>query len=183
MNARTLSQHYAQLTREERLRLMLAAQARGDHAEVVSLCSSCPKMEVIASDPSFLRLVYGVQVEVRSLILQWVEISHYVVRDRLLAAVLETDDDRALARKIQAQWRELSAMWKGVDSAITRFCAQTELTPDQLLMSAPPHLIAEARDHLHPKSRVNRAIEAGVLRRLRQAWVGAPPSLDNGDLP
>src|SRR6266478_4098982 len=108
MNARTLSQHYAQLTGEERLRLMLAAQARGDHAEIVSLCSSCPKMEVIAPDPNFVRLVYGVQVEVRSLILQWVELSHYVVRDWLLATVLGADDDSALARKIPAQWTEWS---------------------------------------------------------------------------
>ncbi len=67
MNARTLSQHYGQLTGEERLRLMLAAQARGDHAEIVALGSSCPKLEVIAPDPNFLRLVFGVHVEVRSL--------------------------------------------------------------------------------------------------------------------
>jgi len=75
-------------------------------------------------------------------------------------------------------------MWKGMESGITRFCAETELMPEQvLLLPAPPHLIEEARDHLHPKSRVDRAIEADVLRRLRQAWVGAPPSLDNGDPP
>jgi len=112
-----------------------------------------------------------------------VEVSHYVVRDRFLATALEADDDSALARKIEAQWKRGSARWKGVESAITRFCAQTELTPEQLLMSEPPHLIEEARAHLHPKSRVDRAIEAGVLRRLRHAWVGAPPSLDNGDPP
>ena len=81
MNARTLSQHYGLLTGEERLRLMLAAQARGDHAEIVSLWTSCPKMEVIAPDPNFLRLVYGMQVEVHSLVLQWVEVSHSVVAD------------------------------------------------------------------------------------------------------
>jgi hypothetical protein len=182
MNARTLSQHYAQLTGEERLRLMLAAQARGDHAEIVSLWTSCPQMEIIVPDPNFSRLILGVLVEVGSVILQWVQFSHYVVRDRLLAAALEADDDIALARKIEAEWRRWSAVWKGVESAITRFCAQTELTPEQLLMPEPPHLIEEARDHLHPKSRVSRAIETGVLRRLRQAWVGAPPSLENDDL-
>jgi len=183
MNARTLSQHYGLLTGEERHRLMLAAQARGDHAELVSLGSSCPKVEVIAPDPNFLRLVYGVQVEVRSLVLQWVQLSHYVVRDRLLATVFKGADDIARTRKIEAQWRRGSAVWKGMESGITRFCAQTELTPEQVLMREPPHLIEEARKHLHPKSRVNRAIEAGVLRRLRHAWVGAPPSLDNGDPP
>ena len=62
------------------------------------------------------------------------------------------------ARKIEAQWRQWSARWKGVESAITRFCAQTELTPEQALMREPPHLIEDARDHLHPKSRVDRAI-------------------------
>ena len=181
MNARTLSQHYGLLTGEERLRLMLAAQARGDHAEIVSLWTSCPKMEVIAPDPNFSRVIHGVLLEVRSLILQWVEASHYVVRDRLLATALGADDDSALARKIETQWRQWSARWKGVESGITRFCAQTELTLDQVLMREPPHLIEEARAHLHPKSRVDHAIEAGVLRRLRHAWVGAPPSLDNGD--
>jgi len=52
-----------------------------------------------------------------------------------------------------------------------------------LLMSEPPNLIEEARNHFHPKSHVDRAIETGVLRRLRQAWAGAPPSLENDDLP
>ncbi len=45
----------------------------------------------------------GVQVEVRSVILQWVELSHYVVRDRLLATALKPNDDLALARKIEAE--------------------------------------------------------------------------------
>jgi hypothetical protein len=69
-----------------------------------------------------------------------------------------------------------------VESAITRSCAETELTREQVLMPEPPRLIEEARAHLHPKSRVDRAIETGVLRRLRQAWVGACPSLENDDL-
>jgi len=181
MNARTLSQHYGLLTGEERLRLMLAAQARGDQAELVSLGTSCPMMEVIAPNPTFSRLVLGVCFEVRSLILQWLELSHYVVRDRLLAMVLEDDDDIALARKLDADWRRWSEVWKGVESAITRFCVQMDLTPDQVLMPEPPRLIEEARKHLHPESGIDGAIEAGVLRRLQQAWVGAPPSLVKDD--
>ena len=59
MNAHTLSKHYAQLTAEERLRLILAAQARGDQAELVSLGTSCPTMEVIAPNPTFSRLILG----------------------------------------------------------------------------------------------------------------------------
>jgi hypothetical protein len=86
------------------------------------------------------------------------------------------------ARKIEAAWRGWSAEWKGVESAITRFCAETELTPEQVLIPEPPPLIEEARVHLHPMSRVDREIETAVLRRLRQAWVGAPPSLENDDL-
>jgi hypothetical protein len=35
---------------------------------------------------------------------------------------------------------------------------------------------------IHPKSRVDRGIETAVLRRLRQAWVGAPPLRENDDL-
>ena len=119
----------------------------------------------------------GVQVEVRSVIFQWVELSHYVVRDRLLAMVLEDDDDIALARKLDADWRRWSEAWKGVESAITRFCAETDLTREQVLMPEPPRLIEDARKHLHPESGIDGTIEAGVLRRLQQTWVGKPPSL------
>jgi len=182
MNTRTLSQHYAQLTGEERLRLMLAAQARGDEAEIVSLWTSCPKMEVIAPNPNFARLILGLGGEVRDVILQWVELSHYVVRDRLLATLFEGDDDIALTRTIEATWRRWSALWKGVESAITHFCTETELTPEQLLMPEPPRLIEEARVHLHPESHVDHEIETGVLRRLRQAWAGVPPSFGDDAL-
>ena len=64
MKTRRLSQHYAQLTGEERLRLMLAAQTRGDQAEIVSLWTSCPTMEVIAPNPTFSRLVLGVLLRI-----------------------------------------------------------------------------------------------------------------------
>ena len=181
MKTRRLSRHYAQLTGEERLRLMLAAQARGDQKELVALCTSCPTMEVIAPDPNISRLIHGVLLEVRSLILQWAELSHYVVRDSLLATILEADDDIALVRKLDADWKRWSETWKGVDSAVNRFCLQTDLTPEQVLMPEPPRLIEEAGDHLHPESQVDCAIETGVLRRLQQAWGGAPPSLRNAD--
>jgi len=160
---------------------MLAAQARGDQAEILSLWTSCPTMEVIAQNPNFSRLVLRVSVEVRFLVLQWVEVSHYVVRASLLATFLAADDDLVLVRRLDADWRQWSAAWKGVDSAITRFCAQTDFTPQQVLMAEPQRLIEDARDHLHPESGVNGAIEAGVLRRLHHAWAGAPSSLDDND--
>ncbi len=173
MNARKLSQHYGQLTGEERLRLMLAAQARGDEAELVSLWTSCPQMEIIGPDPNFTRSILRMLDEVRSVILRWVEVSHYVVRDRFLAMALKGVGDIALARKAEAQWRQGSAAWKGVESGITHFCAQTELPREQVLMLEPSPLIEEARNHLHPESRVSRALATSVLRRLQRAWAGA----------
>ena len=140
MNADTLSKHYAQLTGEERLRLMLAAQERGDQAEIASLWTSCPTMEVIAPDPNFARLIHGVLAEVRDVILDWVELSHYVVRDVLAVALADADDDTARAREAEVAWRECSAAWKGVDAALSRFCAETDLTREQVLGPEPPPL-------------------------------------------
>jgi hypothetical protein len=169
MNERTLSQHYGKLTGEERFRLMLAAQARRDEAEMVSLMTSCPKVEVLAPDPNFCRWMHQVVTEVGAVTGHWVELSHYVVRYGLLTLALERDDI-ADARKGKATWKQLSAMWRGVESAITRFCTETELTPEQVLGPELPCVIEDARNHLHPGSRVDRATETGVLGRLHQAW-------------
>jgi len=103
---------------------MLAAQARGDHAEIVSLWTSCPKMEVIAPDPTFSRVIHGVLLEVRSVILQWVEVSHYVVRDRFLATALEADDDSAARTQdrgaVEAREREMGRGWSRPSHASAR---------------------------------------------------------------
>lgn len=103
MNARTLSQHYAQLTGEERLRLVLAAQARGDQAEFDSLWTSCPTMEIIVPHANFSRLFLRMLFEARDVVLLWVQLSYYVVRERLLVLALEADDEVALARKIDGR--------------------------------------------------------------------------------
>jgi hypothetical protein len=180
VNAHTLSQHYAQLTREERLRLTLAAVARGDQAEAVALLQSCPKMKVIAPDPDFFRLLNMVVTASSSEILTWVHLSHYVIRNYLVATVLEADDDHVLARKAEAGWRLSSAAWKGIESAIIRFCGETDLTREQVLTSEPPPLIEEARQHLHPRSRASREVATAVLHRLRQAWAGKTSPLGDG---
>ena len=43
---KTLSSQYAQFTPEERLRLTIAADERGDNAEVERLMRSCPQFAV-----------------------------------------------------------------------------------------------------------------------------------------
>src|ERR1700687_3023633 len=52
---KTLSSQYAQFTPEERLRLTIAADARGDHAEVERLMRSCPQMPWVVPDPEYCR--------------------------------------------------------------------------------------------------------------------------------
>ena len=52
---KTLSSQYAQFTPEERLRLTIAADARGDRLEVQQLMRSCPLMPRVVPDPEYGR--------------------------------------------------------------------------------------------------------------------------------
>jgi hypothetical protein len=46
---------------------------------MVSLWTSCPKMQVNGPNPNFSRLIHGVLAQVGCVILASVELSHYVV--------------------------------------------------------------------------------------------------------
>ncbi len=201
MNDRTLTQSYTGLTPEERVRLTFAASARGDLEEVRRLVTHCPQIPLVGPDPEYPKLLDRMSRGNGRLLLDWVEVSHLVMRFwmgagffSLLAEAYESrnrsdggteGDDRenpeALAReyrtagaKAEAECKEWSAVWKGIESAITGFCAEIGLSSDQLFgMEMPlPPAIEAARQRLDPDAPANRKIKHSVNRRLCQAWRG-----------
>src|ERR1700716_314149 len=88
---KTLSSQYAQFTPEERLRLYIAATARGDQPEVQQLMRSCPEMPRIVPDPSFTRRVIFMHTAVRALDGRWVETSALVLLHWMFVASRPTD--------------------------------------------------------------------------------------------
>jgi hypothetical protein len=130
-----------------------------------------------------------------AVITYWLECSHFVICYSLLVTALRLEsecksqtlrveggsgedlaklqaDYAALATNADAIWRTSSTVWKGIESAVTRFCTEVEITRDQLLAMGEwrPAAIEHASDQLHPDSRVNRACKEGTYRRLRRAW-------------
>jgi hypothetical protein len=170
---KTRSSQYAQFTPEERLRLALAAEERGDQPEVHRLMQSCPQMPLVGADPQFTVRGLGLYAAVSVVTRRWVEISAFVLGSVLLVGGLPRKD-RAGVAKATAPWKVWSTAWRGIESGITKFCAETGLTCEQLLVLANGRspLVEGARSVLHDDARADRQWEDVTLRMLRQAWQG-----------
>jgi hypothetical protein len=161
---------YAQFTPEERLRLTLAAEERGDETEVERLMARCPKMTCGVGDPEYFRRVSSMLIAVLWLTIQWTEASGWVVGQRLAPGIVA--DDVAFVAKPDAAWKESSAVWKGIEAGIMEFCAEADLTVDQLfaLTGGLPGIIGLARGSLDSDAGADRGCQDGVCHQLRDAW-------------
>jgi hypothetical protein len=170
---KTLSSQYSQFTPEERLRLVLAAEERGDQPEVLRLMQSCPQMPLVGADPQFTVRGLGLYAAVNVLTRRWVEISAMVLGSALLIGDLPRKD-RAGVAKAMAAWKRWSRAWRGIESGITKFCAETGLTCEQLLALADGRspLVEKVPGMLHVDAPADRGCEKGTLRMLRRAWQG-----------
>jgi hypothetical protein len=169
-----LSSQYAQFTPEERLRLALAAEERGDLPEVKRLTDSCPQMpRVVVPDPEYGRRVMWMYAAVSGVSRRWVEASALVLCHGMFVAGLPAKDVTLVA-KVTANWKQWSAVWRGIESGITKFCADADLTGDQLLVLAGGRsaVVEQARGLLHDDACADRQCEDVTRQELAQAWQG-----------
>jgi hypothetical protein len=197
-NARTLAAHYSQFTAEERVRLALAAQARDDEEEITRLVDSRPQRTLFVPDPAFRDLFYKCWVAILHILLKWVEVSNLVVRKELLAGLsnmlacqaeeaLRIENGSRRLRKaqkavyadhcasrdvLQEDWRWATAAWKGIDSAITRFCGEAGFARDQLfsVYRPLPDVIEDAREVLAPDVQADSEWKESIYRQLCDPW-------------
>jgi len=188
-----LSRNYKEFTPDERMRLTLAAAARKDHDEAIRLMTTCPQRTFVGADPEYSTRLLSVGCVTANVLLCWVDVSHLVIRfgtelrmlDFLATAygsevdgVAQGDTTkstgRAIAAKVKAQYKIWSAMWKGIESGIARFCTEADLTVDQLFALKGPlsPAIEEARGILAPDVAAKRAVIRGIHDQLSQAWWG-----------
>jgi hypothetical protein len=200
MNTQALS-HYEEFTPEERVRLTLAALARGDIEEMMRLMNTCPRMTLVGPDPEYPKRLDRVRRVSANVLLRWVDVSHLVFRLWMARCTLEyfasaaaydsarvdaakgdntkkpkgmVRECRAGAAQAKARYKSLSAEWKAIESAIARFCTELELTGDQLfaLMEVLPRAIEEASGILDADAAANRAISKEIYDQLCRAWFG-----------
>lgn len=169
---KTLSSQYAQFTPEERLRLTIAADERGDNAEVERLMRSCPQVPWVGPDPEYCKRIIWMRATVNELIRLWVEASAIVLCSALVVASLPAED--ALVAKAMADWTTWSAVWLGIESGITKFGAEVGLTGNQLLVwgNGRSPAVERARGCLHGDARADRRCETATRQKLRRAWQG-----------
>jgi hypothetical protein len=167
---KTLSWSYSQFTPEERLRLTLAADARGDTAEVERLMRSCPQMPGTVPDPEYTVRFVGMLSAVRAVLIQWLEASAYVLYFQLTWESFTAEDDARVATA-ETLWKKWSAIWRGIEMGITKFCAEADLPVDQLftLAEGRPVALELARGHLHGEARADGKYAQGIQRRLWEA--------------
>jgi hypothetical protein len=199
MDHGTLSRNYDQFTPRERVRLTLAALARGDDQEAIRLNdSSCPRRTLAVRDPYYTELFDCMYDAVVAVAMCWVEVSHCLVHNRVRAddfnlLVLRCEaqivdrlsnrgDSKQLdvirrqyvAKKaeVDANCKMWSAFWTGIESAVTRFCEEIGLTRDQLFAMLPPvpPVLEEARHALDPEVVADHDREEAVYCRLCQGW-------------
>jgi hypothetical protein len=200
-----LAQHYSQFTAEERLRLVLAAKARGDVDEIARLLDSSPP------DPEYSKLLDRLGYAVIETVMCWLDVSHYVIRTRLAANafklfasdcepefVFNSRSRTSAAKKLEALSRKYvargaeaeaicktwSAQWKGIESAITKFCEEIGLPRNHLLavMNSLPVAIEDARPNLDPDVPADRDWEEKIYGWFRRAWSGQEESKRQNDL-
>jgi hypothetical protein len=194
--ARTLAAHYSQFTAEERLRLILAAEARDDVEEIRRLEDSLPRRTFVGPDPAYYGLLHRYWETVLEILLKWVEVSHLVIRKRFAAGVsnvfagdaewellvsrrssrevMEGAYANFVARREEAtaNWQWWTAVWNGIDSAITRFCGEAGFERDQLfaIWRPLPGVIEEARLSLAADVQADSELEENVYCTLRDLW-------------
>jgi hypothetical protein len=166
-----LTTQYSQFTPEERLRLTLAAGEQGDNAEIDRLMRSCPQVTRVVRDPRYMvRLGFLMSAVCRETML-WTEVSTL-----LLVSVWTLDTtpakDVALVAKADAAWKTWSAVWRGIESGISKFCADADLPRDQLLALAGerPVAIEVAGRGLYANARANGRCAQAVQQRLWEVW-------------
>jgi hypothetical protein len=170
---KTLASQYPQFTPEERLRLTLAAAARGDRPEVQQLMRSCPEMTRIVPDPRFTRRVISMQIAVSALNRRWLEASALVIMHWMFVASIPAKDV-TLAAQATATWKNWSAVWRGIESGLTKFCTEVDLTVDQVLGpdNGRSPVVEWARDVLDGAALADPDCENTIRQGLRQAWQG-----------
>jgi hypothetical protein len=154
------------------MQLVLAATARGDTLEVARLRYSCPAEQrgeftellvrtrrlAVAALFMWVHISHGVvRSRLEIIILHYhVLASEEFMRDASPADKKKLKIDKKklkiLVREIRAalvdgvvQYKEQGALWKGLEAAITRFCTERGLTPQQLFVGGMPSVIDEAR--------------------------------------
>ena len=180
---------YDQFTPEERVDLLLAALAREDIDEVDRLNQRCPWVREVAADPAYTGLLDRMWDAVVGVLFMWCDVSHRVIQTRLTIALLNRralgevltvagstkrrkivpqDRTSLLGAEAQAQWTKWSADWKGIEAAITRFCADRDLTTEQLFAMAQrlPLAIEEAREVLNVDVPADPEAKASVYQAL-----------------
>ena len=191
------TQHYDQFTPEERVDLLLAALAREDIDEVDRLNQRCPWVREVAADPAYTDLLNRMWDAVVGVLFTWCDVSHRVIQTRLTIALLNRralgevleatvagstkrrqivpqDRTSLLGAEVQAQWTKWSAVWQGIEAAITRFCADRDLTTEQLFAMAQrlPLAIEEAREVLNVDVPADPEAEASVYQALCDTVAG-----------
>jgi len=182
-NAQTLAAHYSRFTPKERLRLLLAAKARGDEEEIKSLCDSIPDRTFAGPDLEYQHLVYTHWTHIREIILSWVDVSHLVIRGYFAFDICNVEMEFSLVERrrrrvrkvltaVKAQWWGWTAAWKGIDSAITRFCGEAGFERDQLfaLFKPLPAVIEQARICLAAEVLADSESEKSNYDLLRRVW-------------
>jgi hypothetical protein len=201
MTDRTLSQLYDQFTPSERMRLLLAAEARGDTQEAERLSATCPRLKLVGADPAYEEGLVNVSQASLAVLTQWIHASHQVLSYRnevshcataicLCEEVLSArPQDQTRARSLELfrdgqraaaeQWVLWSAVWIGVESGLERFCTETDLTRDwvfALVTDVLPSVIEEAREELNDAIPANRDTAELIYDCLRRAWPSEGPA-------
>ena len=188
---------YDQFTPEERVHLVLAALARQDDEEVARLEQHCPWVKVVVADPAYTGLLDRMWDAVAAVLSMWCDVSHRVIQTRLTIALLNRralyevreapvagstkrrkivphERTSLLGAEAQAEWTKWSAVWRGIEAAITRFCADRDLTTEQLFAMAQrlPSAIEEAREKLYVDVPADPEAEASVYQELCDTVAG-----------
>jgi len=74
--------------------------------------------------------------------------------------------------RAKAAWKEMCAIWRGIEAGIEEFCAEAGLTSDQLLGlgGGRPEFVDIASQELRGNARVNREIQEATRQRLSRVW-------------
>jgi len=104
-------------------------------------------------------------------IILWMNVSA-IVFFCLLTIESAPAKDVALRAKAKAHWKIASAVWRGMESGINRFCADAGLTFDQLLglVGGRPMAVEWAGHMLHPDARASGRCAKAIRDRLWHTW-------------
>ncbi len=162
---------YSEFTPEERLQLTLAAAERKDQTEVGRLMGSCPQVPRVVLDPRYFARLTCLHAAVSEDIILWMNVSMFILACRVVVEGPPAEDV-ALRAEAEARWKIASAVWRGIEVGIRRFCADAGLTCDQLLALAGgrPAAVEWAGQMLHAHARASGRCAKAIRDRLWQAW-------------